>query len=97
MDTKGDKTVVKFLGNAKMVITGEIAKSTSKNIEGNTVSNNGLTNLMSTVALVFEDSRKRLATEQDDSMEDPHYRNSCLRNCVFVLHPEFLHGVVQKQ
>lgn len=97
MDTKGDKTVVKFLGNAKMVITGEIAKSTSKNIEGNTVSNNGLTNLMSTVALVFEDSRKRLATEQDDSMEDPHYRNSCLRNCIFVLHPEFLHGVVQKQ
>lgn len=98
MDSMGDRDQIKILSLARMLSTGEISKATSKNVEGNTVSNNGLTNLMNTVALIWHDAKKKIDNELRDSREQgTSYRHSCLRDCVFVQSPEFFNGIVQKQ
>jgi len=46
-----------------MLLNGELSKGTVKNIEGNSVATTGLTNLMATTFIGWEDSKRRIAEE----------------------------------
>ena len=70
------------LAQAQMSINGDIAKSTVRNLEGNQVAAEGLTNLINTVKTVWND-----AHQQEDSAN---------KFCIFAQHADLLNRVAIK-
>jgi len=78
-----------------MLINGELSKGTVKNIEGNSVATTGLTNLMATTFIGWNDSKKRLEKENQIQKEidlgggsQDDFREVVVASNLFIQHPE---------
>lgn len=79
---KQSSDIITKLAQAQMIVNGDIAKRTVRNLEGNAIAAEGLTNLINTVRTVWED-----ASQQEDSAN---------RYCIFGLNPSLLHNITIK-
>ncbi len=93
--TRNDSQCLKAITQARMLINGELSKGTVKNIEGNSVATTGLTNLMATTFIGWNDSKKRLNEEEQikkridlggGSQDD--FREVVVASNLFLKHPE---------
>lgn len=79
--------IVRDLARARMLVNGEAAKSNSRDLSGNSISNNGLTNLINTAKVNWLEARHLAA----------YGHNVASLGSIFVQNPNLIFGTTVKK
>ena len=74
--------LLKLLAKSQMIINGEVVKSTVRNLEGNSVAAEGLTNYINNIRTTWLDAEFQ--------------ENSAVGECIFALNPDLLSTITLK-